>query len=225
MNQSTTEQAADAPQNTTADMNIDPDDVIELLHETRDVSANSIVKNHIIASLTVGLVPIPLFDLAALSATQMNMLRSLSELYGVPFDDSNSKSLITSLLGGALPVLGVVGLSSFAKIIPGIGSLAGGASLSLTSGAITYAVGQVFIMHFEQGGTLEDFDAKQAQAYFKREMKAGKAFVQDIRNELKEAKALKEEVKAEQARQQEEMATEQAKAQTETESNPEPKKT
>lgn len=205
--QTGTEQDATKEQNntTTEDMHIDPDDVIELLHETRDVSANSIVKNHIIASLTVGLVPIPLFDLAALSATQMNMLRSLSELYGVPFDDSNSKSLITSLLGGALPVLGVVGLSSFVKVIPGIGSLAGGASLSLTSGAITYAVGQVFIMHFEQGGTLDDFDAKQAQAYFKREMEAGKAFVQDIRNELKEAKALKEEA---QAQQQEKAETE-----------------
>ena len=192
MNQPSTEQPYNAAQDA-VEMNIDPNDVIELLNETRDVSANSIVKNHIIASLTVGLVPIPLFDLAALSATQMNMLRSLSELYEIPFDDNNSKSLITSLLGGALPVMGVVGLSSFAKLIPGIGSLVGSASLSLTAGAVTYAVGQVFIMHFEQGGTLENFDAKQTQAYFKREIEAGKAFVKDIRNELKEVKAAKQE--------------------------------
>jgi uncharacterized protein (DUF697 family) len=105
--------------------------------ESHDLSANNIVKNHIIASITLGLVPVPLFDLAALTAVQMNLLRSLSEHYGVPFDDHSSKSLLTALLGGSLPVLGVLGLSSVAKLIPGIGSLFGSASLGVLAGAVT----------------------------------------------------------------------------------------
>ncbi|MEZ5452434.1 MAG: DUF697 domain-containing protein [Thiothrix sp.] len=153
--------------------------------EVCDIEANNIVKNHIIASMAMGLVPVPLFDLAALVTTQMNMLRSLSEHYGVPFDDSDSKSLVTSLVSGSLPVLGVVGLSSFAKLIPGVGTLVGSASLSISAGAVTYAVGQTFIMHYEAGGTLENFEPKQAQAFFKREFDKGKSFVQEIRDEIK----------------------------------------
>jgi len=162
-----------------------------LLEIATQTMANNIVKNHVIASIAVGLVPIPLFDLSGLVATQMNMLSSLSVHYDVPFNDMDSKSLITSLVGGSLPVVGVLGLSSFTKLIPGIGSLAGSASLSVTAGAVTYAVGQVFIMHFEEGGTFDDFNPGQAQAYFKREFEAGKSFVVTLREEIKAAKASK----------------------------------
>lgn len=164
------------------------DDIIQLAIESRRTVANGIVKNHIIASVTLGLVPIPLFDLAALTTTQINMLRSLSEHYEVPPADTDVTSLVTSLIAGSLPVLGVIGLSSFAKLIPGIGSLAGSASLSISAGAVTYAVGQTFIMHFEEGGTLEDFKPKQAQKFFQRQFEVGKSFVKDIRNELNEMK-------------------------------------
>lgn len=160
---------------------------------TDSSGADNIVKNHIIASLALGLVPIPLFDLTALTMTQTNMLSSLSTHYEQPFNDMDTKALITSLVGGSLPVIGVLGLSSFAKLIPGVGTLIGSASLSITAGAVTYAVGQVFIMHFEEGGTLEDFDAKQAKAYFEREFKAGKSFVKEMRNELKTIKEEKTE--------------------------------
>lgn len=146
-----------------------------------NVEANSIVKNHIIASMTLGLVPVPLFDLAALTMTQMNMLRSLSEHYEVEFDDMSSKSLVTSLISGSLPVMGVLGLSSVTKLIPGIGTLAGSASLSLMAGSVTYAVGKIFIQHFEEGGTLEDFEAKKVQVYFQQELKNGKEFVKSLK--------------------------------------------
>lgn len=154
-------------------------------HELSDANADNIVKNHIIASMTLSLVPIPMFDLAALITTQMNMLRALGEYYDVPPDDTSNKSLITSLIGGSLPVLGVMGLSSFAKMIPGIGSLIGSASLSISSGAVTYAVGQTFITHFEAGGSFEDFSPEQAQVFFKQQLEKGKQVVQNFRDEMK----------------------------------------
>jgi len=154
---------------------------------TQNLAANNIIKNHIIASITLGLIPIPLIDLSALTATQMNMLRSLSDHYDVPFDNSETKALITSLVSGSLPVLSVVGLSSFAKLIPGVGTLVGSASLSVIAGAVTYAVGQVFTTHFEAGGTLEDFNPKQTQAFFKQKFKEGKSFVRNLSDEVKAA--------------------------------------
>lgn len=164
----------------------------ELESEMQQSTANNIVKNHIIASLALGLVPIPLFDLAALTATQMSMLRGLSELYEIPFDDGNHKSLLASLIGGSLPVLGVVGLSSVAKFIPGVGSLFGSASLSISAGAMTYAVGRVFIAHFEAGGTFDDFEPKHASNYFKAEFQSGKSLVSKMKEELKVAKDVDE---------------------------------
>ena len=149
-----------------------------------DLAADNIIKNHVIAASGVALVPIPVFDMAALTATQMNMLRSLSEHYAVPFDDTDIKSIVTPILSGCLPVLGVMGLSSLAKLIPGIGTLAGSASLSITAGAITYAFGQVFAKHCAAGGSLQDFDSQQARRYIKEEFEHGKAFVRDIRDEL-----------------------------------------
>jgi len=157
----------------------------EAYAEESDAVASNIVKNHIIASMTLGLVPVPLFDLAALVTTQMNMLRSLGYYYDIPDADTDTKSLVTSLIAGSLPVLGVVGLSSLTKLIPGVGTLVGSASLSLSAGAVTYAVGNTFIMHFEAGGTLEDFEPKQAQAFFKQELSKGKQFVKEVRAEMK----------------------------------------
>ncbi|MGB3918581.1 DUF697 domain-containing protein [Thiothrix litoralis] len=169
---------------------VDPEvEMASVTSQLSDIAANNIVKNHMIASIALGLVPVPLFDLAALITTQMNLLRSLSEHYGVGFDDSSSRPLMISLIGGSLPVLGVLGLSSFAKLIPGVGTLIGSASLSISAGAVTYAVGQTFIMHFEAGGTLDDFEPKQAQAFFKREFDKGKAFVKEVRDELKDSPA------------------------------------
>ncbi|NKB77856.1 MAG: DUF697 domain-containing protein [Gammaproteobacteria bacterium] len=151
----------------------------------RDLVVDNMIKNHVLMASGVSLVPIPVFDMIALSSTQMNMLRSLSEHYELPFDETSIKSMVVPMLSGSLPVLGVVGLSSLVKVIPGIGTLAGSAGLSVTAGAITYAVGQVFAKHCAAGGSLEDFDSQQAQHFMKEELEHGKAFVRNIQNELR----------------------------------------
>lgn len=152
--------------------------------DLQDTSANNIVKNHVISSFSLALVPVPLFDVAALITTQLNMIRSLAIHYETPFDNL-TKAVVVSLITGALPVAGIVGLSSCLKLIPGIGSLFGSASLSITAASITYAVGQTFIMHFEAGGTIDDFDPKRARAFFLRELESGKKMVISIREEFK----------------------------------------
>ena len=162
--------------------------------DIQETVANSIVKNHVIASIGWGLVPVPLFDLSALMMVQMNMLRGLQAHYGIPADEKKIKPLLLILTGGSLPVMSVVGLSSFAKLIPGIGSLAGSASVGVLGGAVTYALGQTFIMHFEVGGTLEDFNPKQMQAFFNRELEAGKAVVRGIKEEIKTVKPSSQQV-------------------------------
>ncbi|MGV6808433.1 MAG: YcjF family protein [bacterium] len=145
--------------------------------------AQAIVKKHTLASLSLGLVPIPLVDITALTVAQGNMLRSLANHYEQPFSDLHIKSLITTTLGSALPVLGSMGVSSMAKSIPGLGSLMGSASVSVLSGAMTYAIGQVFIAHFSVGGTMDDLDSLKVQQLFQQELVSGKRFAQQLINE------------------------------------------
>ncbi len=153
----------------------------------RQTEAQNIVKNNIITSMASGLVPIPLFDIISLTNIQFHMVQALAEHYEVPVDNI-SRSLITSLISGSLPVISVLGAGSILKSIPGIGSLAGSGSVSVISGAISYAVGQVFIRHFEQGGTLSDFNPASARNYFGEQFKAGKVIARDLFKELKQKK-------------------------------------
>ncbi len=153
----------------------------------RQAEAQNIVKNNIITSMASGLVPIPLFDIISLTNIQFHMVQALAEHYEVPVDNI-SRSLITSLISGSLPVISVLGAGSLLKSIPGIGSLAGSGSVSVISGAISYAVGQVFIRHFEQGGTLNDFSPASAKNYFNEQFKAGKVIARDLLKELKQKK-------------------------------------
>ncbi len=136
--------------------------------------AQKIVKTHMAATISLGLLPLPLVDIAALTAAQLNLIRSLSKIYNRDFNEKKSKAMVTSLIAGSLPMLTMLGLSSFTKILPGIGTVAGGVSMSVLSSAITYATGQVFIHHFDLGGTLDDFDSKQWQGFFKQQFEEGK---------------------------------------------------
>lgn len=183
---------------------VDPAEVVIGIHTTdsvtetetlaadvQEMTANSIVKNHIIASIGLGLVPVPLMDVSALTAVQISLLRSLSSHYGVRVGERDLKPVLYSLVAGAMPVMTIAGLSSVAKLLPGIGTLAGSASLGILAGAITYAIGQTFILHFEAGGTLETFDPKLAKVFFRRELETGKRLVQDIRDELNGSKRVR----------------------------------
>ncbi len=143
--------------------------------------ANNIVKNHVMAGSSLGLIPFALFDIAALSANQHSMIKHLCQHYEVDFDAHRSKLLITSLVTGSLPALTIIGLSSVAKLIPGIGTLGGSAGVALTGAAVTYATGQTFIKHLSAGGNLEDFVATRFSGFFKKELKKGKAFVNKMK--------------------------------------------
>jgi len=149
--------------------------------------AQNIVETNVIVSMASGLIPVPLFDIISLTNIQFHMIQTLAEHYEIPADNIN-KSLITSLISGSLPVISILGLGSLIKSIPGIGSLAGSGSVSIISGAIGYAVGQVFIRHFEQGGTLDDFNPDSAKEYFNEQFKAGKLIASELIQEIKQRK-------------------------------------
>lgn len=113
------------------------------------------------------LIPTPGFDFFAVSGIQTLMLNRIAKVYSVPFTADLGKAFIATLVG-ALPSAKGTAL----KFLPGVGHLIGGVTVGSLAGASTYAVGKVFIQHFETGGTFLTFDPVRVQEYFLAEFRA-----------------------------------------------------
>ena len=131
------------------------------------------MRQYVAVSMALGLVPLPGVDLLTLTAAQLRMLQRVCQLYGVRFRDNLGKSALSALISALIPVKSSVSLAMFLKLFPGFGHLAGGASVSLLAGALTYASGRVFIAHFERGGTLLDFHPRQMLHHARAEFREG----------------------------------------------------
>ncbi len=155
----------------------------------KNVTAEGQVKNYTFGALGVGLIPIPLVDLAALVALQLKMLHSLANTYNVEFKGELGKSAIAGLLGSGLSVSIAPFAASFAKFVPIIGQSLAAVSAPALNAAVTFAVGQVFIQHFASGGTLLDFDPSKMRDYFAEQVEAGKKVVSSMQKEKTEEKS------------------------------------
>lgn len=165
-----------------------------MANKALDKAADSIILNHVFFSLGAGFVPIPLLDIAAVTVVQLDMLRQLAKMYDVRFHEESGKSLISAIAGGVVARLG----ASMVKAIPVVGSLLGGVSMSVLSGASTYAIGQVFKRHFSSGGDLTNVDIKKAKKVFEEAFEKGKDIASKMEKKKKEEpKEKKEEAPAE----------------------------
>jgi uncharacterized protein (DUF697 family) len=149
--------------------------------EGREDRLEKLSKYHILASMAIGLVPFPVVDMVALMGIQLNMVRKLCAEYGVPFKQDAGKSVISSLLGGILPVPVGLALISLLKFVPVIGLTTGAVTMPVVSGASTYAIYKVFVKHFEAGGTFVDLDPSKFKSYFSEQLAKGKKYATDLK--------------------------------------------
>lgn len=152
--------------------------------ERRAEIADSLIRRHVLWASGAGLIPIPLADVAAVTGVQVNMLRDLTKIYGSELSESVLQSFVTALTGGMLARIGASAL----KALPGIGTLLGGASMSIMSGASTYAVGHVAKKHLDAGGDLAKVDLDKAKREYGSAYDKGKDFVTKLKNQPDEPK-------------------------------------
>ena len=150
------------------------------VHISKAQQAGIILNEYTVASMTIGLIPVPLADFAALSGLQFKMIHSFSELYEQKFSGNHSRTFITSLLGGALPYT-FLRMASLVKLVPGVGTVVGTTSMVTMGGASTYALGKVLTQHFESGKSLEELSPKAVKGTFSKEMKAGQKFISKLK--------------------------------------------
>ncbi len=142
-----------------------------------DFKAKSTIHNHMWATAGVGLLPLPVLDVAGVMALQLHMVKKLADIYGVPFRKDLGKSIITSLVGTVAPIGFTAPLASIVKIVPILGNPVSYFAYSATCSAATYAVGGVFAQHFAAGGTLLDFEPESVREYFREKFQEGKQMV------------------------------------------------
>lgn len=135
----------------------------------RTNQAARIIKNNVGWSAAAGLTPLPLIDLAAISAVQIRMIKQLADLYGVPFRKELVKSLIGAAIGGGAAFAVAAPIGSVMKAIPGIGTFISTFVTPAAAATATYALGKVFTQHFDAGGTLLDMNPDTLRAHYYQE--------------------------------------------------------
>jgi uncharacterized protein (DUF697 family) len=118
--------------------------------------AKAIVERHAAYAAVGGIIPVPIANVASITAVIVRMVKVLSGLYGVPFQRDRARAMVIGLMGGTVPTgLAAVTTSTLVTLIP-VSSLIGLAVSSVTAIACTRSIGRIFIEHFESGATLHD---------------------------------------------------------------------
>jgi uncharacterized protein (DUF697 family)/predicted flap endonuclease-1-like 5' DNA nuclease len=141
-----------------SDINVD---ISAAEHAKRLAEARNLSRRYALIAASLALLPLPVLDHAAVLALQVKMVYELSKLYKVSFNYREARPVLISLLSGfAVSGSGIV-LISIGMAVPGLGSLVGGGLAGSLSGS-TLATGEIFIRHFEAGGTLENIHQSQS---------------------------------------------------------------
>ncbi|MCU0447263.1 MAG: DUF697 domain-containing protein [Microscillaceae bacterium] len=151
--------------------------------------ADDVIDNHVLWAMGAGAIPLPVLDVAVVTAIQLNMFRELCMVYQVDYNEAFGRNLISSIAGATLAKIG----ASFIKAIPVVGSLLGGVPMVVLSGASTYGMGQVFKKYLEVGGFVSTFSFENAQKIYEEAFEKGKSYVQDLQKKASEAMGFKGE--------------------------------
>lgn len=168
-----------------------PEELMDTLHNVQIASlkakklrAQAAVATAAVAAAGEGAAPIPFADCALLIPTQLGMIASITVIFGFDVNKSIITALLSSTIGaGGATLLGKTVVSNLLKLIPGAGSVAGGAISAGTAGAITAALGEAYIgvmeLVFKGDMSINDLSTKKGKdtmsKLFKEQLKSKKA--------------------------------------------------
>ncbi len=145
---------------------------------TKD-SAEKIVKDSMVYTLGGSVIPVPLFDLAAITVLQIDMLEKLALLYGADYSQATMRTFVQALTGA---VTGRIA-GSLLKLIPGVGTVTGAVIMTGSAVASTYAIGHAAIDNLEKTGTLFGDDMAETRANYEAKYEEGKAAAEEMQKE------------------------------------------
>lgn len=130
-----------------------PEELQDTLQNVQKASLDEKIKHaHAAVATTVALAfgegfsPIPFSDAALLIPTQIGMVASITAIFGLSVSKSIITSFVSSTIGaGGLTIAGKTIAANLLKLIPGAGTIIGGAISGATAGLLTTAFGEAYI--------------------------------------------------------------------------------
>lgn len=126
-----------------------------------------------LAAASVGAAPIPFSDALGIVPIQITMIATISAIFGLKLSEGFIGTLVASSMtavGGT--VAGRAAVGALLKLIPGVGSVVGGAISATTAAALTTAFGEAYIfalVSLLERRPLEELTAEEvADAFVKR---------------------------------------------------------
>ena len=134
-----------------------PDELQHTLQNVQQVAigekkryAQSVVAASAAAAAATGATPIPFADSAILIPTQAAMIASITAIFGLEVNKSLIMGFLSSVIGtGSATIAGKAVVANLIKLIPGAGTVAGGAISGTTAALITTALGEAYILLME----------------------------------------------------------------------------
>lgn len=97
-------------------------------------------------TVVTGAVPIPFADAPLLVAQQVALMTTICGIFKINIKKDGLKALAMAALGaGGATVVGKTLATNLVKLVPGAGSVVGGAISAGTAGVVTLAMGKAFI--------------------------------------------------------------------------------
>jgi len=121
-----------------------------------------IIATTVTTAFSIGASPIPFSDCTAIIPVQMAMLSAITVVFGVEVTKGFLTALVSSALGtGSATYIGRTVVCELLKLIPGVGSILGGAISGGIAATLTTALGEAYIkimtMVWKGEMTLDDF--------------------------------------------------------------------
>jgi uncharacterized protein (DUF697 family) len=130
----------------------------------RRARARELIERHAKYAAVGGLIPLPIVDVAGVTAIIVRLARQLARLYAVPERRDTTRAIVLGLMGGIAPVgIGAIATAGFMRFVPAA-YLLSMAVTSIAAAACTRSIGLIFLEHFESGGTLLDFKGERHKA-------------------------------------------------------------
>ena len=148
-------------------------------------TADDIIFNHLWFSAVPGFIPVPVLDIVAISAVQLDLVKQLCKFYKQDYDEQRGKAIVMALTGSAIARVSGYSARAVLKTIPIFGWVLGGAAMSLFAASSTYAIGQVFKEHLDAGGTLHNLNPESFRQFYTQQLDKGKEMVSSWLNKKK----------------------------------------
>jgi len=145
--------------------------------------AQAAVATASVAAMGEGAAPIPFSDCALLIPTQVTMIASITVIFGFDVNKSIITALLSSTIGsGTATILGKTAVANLIKLIPGAGTVIGGAISAGTAGVLTAALGEAYIkvmeLVFKGEMSIDDLGTKKGKktmsSLFKEQLKVSR---------------------------------------------------